>query len=377
MWKSTLIRCARGIEAAAGSGVNSVGFTVWYRSSNPHSDADRIAIERAAADLCQGRTWLSCEPVFFFADSGDGRIVGGSKPNFTPHAEEIKSADATGLPDGTIRDAVDVLCQISRIHGVDWEITHQEGGDWIGHIRAGDAEKELLDRVSAFAEASTPSQRKASSHIPPLLKCLMGRNTRKLKKLLENGENPNEDAYVETALSVGNIEAAELLLDFGAKPRIAQGLSTLTYVAPLRAVALMSRLIDMGQDINGGASSSTPLVHAAGYGDLESVEFLVSRGAAIDRPANGGITPLMSAAFWGHASVVRVLLERGATPTLRDESGRSAADYAALPWSAMRDGVINTLMMGSNANISEKNQVAAMFDSSIASNSGANLTDQT
>src|SRR6185437_16335941 len=105
-----------------------MGFTINYRSVRPVSPAEATAIRRAASDACRGRTWLSCEPVHFYAASDDGHLCGSSKPNFRPHPDDKASASREGLPDGTARDMLDVLCRLSKDHGIDWEISHDHSG---------------------------------------------------------------------------------------------------------------------------------------------------------------------------------------------------------------------------------------------------------
>jgi len=120
-----------------------MGFTAYYRSLDTIDAEKRASIEAACDELCRGRTWLSCEPVLFFSGDDDGHIMGGSKPNFIPHPDDVDSAESEGLPDGTIQDALDVLCQLSRDHGVGWEISHDYSNGPIGLIRNGDADPEV------------------------------------------------------------------------------------------------------------------------------------------------------------------------------------------------------------------------------------------
>ncbi len=128
-----------------------MGFSINYRSTRPVSQAETAAIRAAARDACQGRTWLSCEPVVFFTDSEDGRLLGSSKPNFRPHPDDVASAARAGLPDGTASDMLDVLCRLSRDHGIDWEISHDHSDGPVGVIRAGVCDGEVLSQVEVFA----------------------------------------------------------------------------------------------------------------------------------------------------------------------------------------------------------------------------------
>lgn len=116
-----------------------MGFSIYYRSTRPVSPEEEVAIRRTAHQASVGRTWLSCEPVHFFngEPDDDGRLFGGSKPNFLPHPDDAASAASAGLPDGDVRDLFDVLCHLSRDHGVDWEISHEHAPEPAGYIRDG------------------------------------------------------------------------------------------------------------------------------------------------------------------------------------------------------------------------------------------------
>lgn len=128
-----------------------MGFTIQYRTTRPIDDAQANAIRAAANGLNAGRTWLSCEPVHFYQGQQGGRLAGFSKPNFMPHPEDAAEAEALGLPDGKIRDAIDVLCELSRAHGVDWEFAHDYDPGPIGFIQNGIADARLLEQIDGIA----------------------------------------------------------------------------------------------------------------------------------------------------------------------------------------------------------------------------------
>lgn len=128
-----------------------MGMTVYYRSTEPVDPKRAAAIREAADPLCEGRTWLSCEPVYFFSGHDAGHLHGGSKPNFQPDPEEAAEAAQSPLPDGTVRDMLDVLCELSRIHGVDWELSHDYDPAPAGYIRNGVADDSLTGIIDAFA----------------------------------------------------------------------------------------------------------------------------------------------------------------------------------------------------------------------------------
>ena len=47
---------------------------------------------------------------------------------------------------------LDVLCRLSRDHGVDWEIGHDFSDGPIGHIRSGVCDAIVLSQIEALAD---------------------------------------------------------------------------------------------------------------------------------------------------------------------------------------------------------------------------------
>jgi len=79
-------------------------------------------------------------------------------------------------------------------------------------------------------------------------------------------------------------------------------------------------------------ASVTPLVHAAGNGDLNGVKALVAAGADVNEAAKSmhKWTPLHSAiTMGGDEDVVYFLLEKGASPNIGDSQGMTPLMWAA------------------------------------------------
>jgi ankyrin repeat protein len=90
-------------------------------------------------------------------------------------------------------------------------------------------------------------------------------------------------------------------------------------------------LIDKGADLK-GMHGRSPMVHVAVAADLpEAIALLVKKGADVNARAGWGNqpTPLMAAAGMGNLAIVNQLLELGADPAAGDSSGNTARDYAA------------------------------------------------
>ncbi len=128
-----------------------MGFSIHYQSTRAVTPTEAKAIQRAADVASEGRTWMHCEPVHFHPVEDDGFLMGSSKPNFLPHPDDVTSAALEGLPDGTCRDMVDVLCVLSRDHGVGWTLGHDHDPD-IGSIRGGVCDPGVVDQIEALAE---------------------------------------------------------------------------------------------------------------------------------------------------------------------------------------------------------------------------------
>ena len=129
-----------------------MGFTIYYRLIRRISPARANAIRRATTTLIEGRTWLSCEPVSFFQDQKDGRLFGGSKPNFQPHPDDVAAAARESLPDGTVHDLIEILCKLSSDYAVEWEISHDHSPGPIGFIRKGLCGPRLREQLEALGD---------------------------------------------------------------------------------------------------------------------------------------------------------------------------------------------------------------------------------
>ncbi len=83
----------------------------------------------------------------------------------------------------------------------------------------------------------------------------------------------------------------------------------------------------------------TPLMAAVRLGFNEGVEALIGAGASVDVASDTGETPLISAVHRRDTALMRILLDAGADTERRDNSGRSARDYAQLAGSGVADAI--------------------------------------
>lgn len=129
-----------------------MGFTIDYESTKPVPRATAEQIRATTSELCQGYTWLSCEPVSFFDAAIQGKFCGASKPNFFPHPDDVASAAKEGLPDGTVTTLLEILCQLSRDYRVDWRLSHELDPRPLGFIRGGKCSSGLSDAIDGFEQ---------------------------------------------------------------------------------------------------------------------------------------------------------------------------------------------------------------------------------
>jgi uncharacterized protein len=89
---------------------------------------------------------------------------------------------------------------------------------------------------------------------------------------------------------------------------------------------LVKLMIDKGADVN--KTGWTPLHYAATTGHVPLINLLLENHAYIDAESPNKTTPLMMAAHYGTPGAVKLLLEEGADPSLKNDVGLTAIDFA-------------------------------------------------
>lgn len=89
---------------------------------------------------------------------------------------------------------------------------------------------------------------------------------------------------------------------------------------------IVARLITVGAQVNRAGWSA--LHYAASSGHVSTIGLLLEHHAFVDAESPNGTTPLMMAARFNHSNAAMALLQAGADPTMTNEAGFKARDYA-------------------------------------------------
>jgi ankyrin repeat protein len=103
--------------------------------------------------------------------------------------------------------------------------------------------------------------------------------------------------------------------------------TALMYAALHGNLEIARLLLEKGAQVN--RTGWTPLHYAATGGSEAMVDLLLEHHAYIDAESPNRSTPLMLAVRQKREPVARRLVDAGADPTVRNQAGLSAADYAA------------------------------------------------
>jgi uncharacterized protein len=131
------------------------------------------------------------------------------------------------------------------------------------------------------------------------------------------------------AISKESYKSAKVLINDGRTRLEAENNhneNALMLLAIRNQTELVQLMIDKGAEVNHKGWSA--LHYAASRGHVEMVRLLLENSAYIDASSPTGETPLMMAVLYGTPQTVKLLLEEGADPTVTNNNGNTALDFA-------------------------------------------------
>ena len=159
-----------------------------------------------------------------------------------------------------------------------------------------------------------------------------------LALLLASCSASAEDVALHQAVRANNPQEVQRLLNDGADVNapepdeisVLHDQATVIIIAAGKEyVEVVEILITNGANVNATSIyGTTALGEAASQGNNQIVNLLLDAGAAIDNSQTASKTPLMWAAAFDQPHTVELLLERGANPSLTNEDGLTALDFA-------------------------------------------------
>ncbi len=251
--------------------------------------------------------------------------------------------------------------------GADPDRPNAEGNTAL-HVAIGGAN---TDGVTQLLAAGASHDRRNTKGETPLALAAALDDLSAIDQLLQLGADPDaRDANAATPLmSAASGGVVERLFKVGADADAVDhaGRSALMVAAGWARGDVVRALLAAGVDANRADElGSTALHFAAGCrrGTApECLTALLDAGADIDEETRGGTTPLMLAAHWGHVASVQTLLSHGADPNARDVAGNTPLLHAMDParqrsrsFSASADtAAIARALVGGSADVNGQN----------------------
>jgi ankyrin repeat protein len=197
-----------------------------------------------------------------------------------------------------------------------------------------------LDSLKMLVNKNNITSRDSAGNTPLHLAIAYKANMDYIRYLLECGadidaRNSNGDSVLYLAVQNNAREIGEILINKGAN---VYATNTSNY-SPLRLALtnggevqdwVLGSSVISGDDGNG----NTPLHYAAEWKLDDAVQYLIHKGADVNKKNANGETPLFNAVKADSPTTVKLLVSKGANPDTRDLLGNTPLHYA-VRWNAL------------------------------------------
>lgn len=159
----------------------------------------------------------------------------------------------------------------------------------------------------------------------------------RIRELIDKGadvnrSNNNGGTPIMYAALSGKPDTVSLLLERGARvDAVAENGWTALMIASVKGYVAVARLLlERGAEPNqADVYSWTPLMRAVYEQRLQMARLLARhRRTRVNQRGENGVTALHLAVVKGNVDIVKLLLAQGADPDIKDNSGRTALDFA-------------------------------------------------
>jgi ankyrin repeat protein len=270
---------------------------------------------------------------------------------FQAHADvNVRNNDGyTVLALAALKNDLEMV-EFLKANGAKFDSPHDELLFAASHGDVAGIQRLLSDGIPAGTGAGKPDRKpnlvNASFRdgFTPLMAAARQGQTAAVKALIAAGADVNSlDSSHDTPLLIsiksGHKSTILALLDAGADPTIVDGGDSTTLFQAALSIDdpdIVRRLIGAGVSVDsvgterdGRPNTYTPLMAAASFGRIHTVQILLDAHVDVNARRFGGATALMDAAASGQADIVALLLRAGADPSIKDGNGKTALDYAS------------------------------------------------
>jgi hypothetical protein len=131
---------------------DDMGISLYFRSVGPVSSATEVLLREESRQPRHEQPWVLCEPPHFYSRDASGRLLGGTKLNLHPWADEWQDAAQVETDVNDLQMLLRLLTDWSAKYGIDWDLEVED--THLGRITDGACPADLEETLQAFTGVS-------------------------------------------------------------------------------------------------------------------------------------------------------------------------------------------------------------------------------